>query len=683
MVENIILTSTKALARSQNISDLFNGARGRAFFSGMASLPFYDKNVIAAVGWGLKPNTTAVRLYAAEKCLPYYFAEDGFIGYESHPSQQDVPLSLVLDQEGAYYDSSRPSDLENLIVNHEIWFDEAMLTRAQSGMEAIKLHRISKYNSGRIDVSVELYERLSSSKANVLVVDQSFGDLSVGYSGATEHAFSRMLSAAFDEHPDKGIFVKVHPDVIHADKGSYLLEQAQRLGVEIISEDVQSYALLEHFSHVYTVSSLLGMEALISGCEVVCFGVPFYSGWGLTDDRLAPPTRRHVAGVTLDVLFAAAYIRYSRYIDPAMGVPCSFERVVSHFILKSRKPRKVARAFIVEGFSPWKRRFIKSYLSAICPESEIRFVRCHVDVAKLEPGEVLVRWGHGGDAPDANVWIVEDGFVRSVGLGSDLNKPSSLVIDTIGAHYDVLGRSELECLILESKFTDIELRYAQSLMAKIAYCNISKYHVGGVPMTNYRTIADGRKVILVGGQVEGDRSLEYGSTAMKTNFELVSAVRERNPDAFIVYKVHPDIVSGNRPGEENKDKLLALVDFEESAANVTDMMSMVDEVHVICSLLGFEALIRKVPVYCYGTPFYAGWGLTCDMGFSPPWRDKNVSLEHLVLCALVLYPTYYDWESQSLTDHEVVIARSFSANYEPLTKRKSVFKKISNIISGW
>jgi len=54
-------------------------------------------------------------------------------------------------------------------------------------------------------------------------------------------------------------------------------------------------------------------------------------------------------------------------------------------------------------------------------------------------------------------------------------------------------------------------------------------------------------------------------------------------------------------------------------------------------------LLRGVPVTCWGTPFYAGWGLTEDRAPLPPGR-RGVprTLDELVAAALILYPRYLD-----------------------------------------
>ena len=57
------------------------------------------------------------------------------------------------------------------------------------------------------------------------------------------------------------------------------------------------------------------------------------------------------------------------------------------------------------------------------------------------------------------------------------------------------------------------------------------------------------------------------------------------------------------------------------------------------SLLGFEALLRDTKVFCYGQPFYAGWGLTQDL-HPIARRTRRLTLDALVAGSLLQYPTY-------------------------------------------
>jgi capsular polysaccharide export protein len=61
----------------------------------------------------------------------------------------------------------------------------------------------------------------------------------------------------------------------------------------------------------------MGFEALLLGKECVCFGMPFYAGWGLTDDRIKCSRRKRK--LTVNQLFAGAYILYCRYYNPYLN----------------------------------------------------------------------------------------------------------------------------------------------------------------------------------------------------------------------------------------------------------------------------------------------------------------------------------------------------------------------------
>jgi len=65
-----------------------------------------------------------------------------------------------------------------------------------------------------------------------------------------------------------------------------------------------------------------------------------------------------------------------------------------------------------------------------------------------------------------------------------------------------------------------------------------------------------------------------------------------------------------------------------------------DRLDTVSSLSGFEALLRGKKVTTYGSPFYAGWGLTHDHAEFPR-RGRQRALEELAYLALVEYSHYY------------------------------------------
>src|SRR5690606_7908743 len=157
--------------------------------------------------------------------------------------------------------------------------------RATHAILAILNHKITKYN--------QKFQTLDSEKFNqktkhILVVDQTFGDQSIKYAGATKETFKAMLAQACLDHPEATIWVKTHPDVLAGKAQSHFQPQdLASVNIQILTEAYNPIKLLGYMSEVYVVSSQLGFEALLCGKIVDCFGVPWYAGLGLTNDMFA------------------------------------------------------------------------------------------------------------------------------------------------------------------------------------------------------------------------------------------------------------------------------------------------------------------------------------------------------------------------------------------------------------
>ena len=249
---------------------------------------------------------------------------------------------------------------------------------------------------------------------------------------------------------------------------------------------------------------------------------------------------------------------------------------------------------------------------------------------------------------------VEDGFLRSRGLGADCIPPLSITVDRLGAHFDPSRPSELELLLETGEFDEALLQRARDLRRLIVEAGLGKYEQGAE--TIERPAGD-RRHILVPGQVEDDRAVKAGGCGMTSNLELLRRVREQAPDGYILYKPHPDVLAGHRRGTVSERSCLRYADQIVGELAVSSLIAMVDEVHVNTSLAGFEALLREKPVTTYGVPFYAGWGLSRDLGPVPARRTRKRSIDQLVAAALLLYPRYLDPVTGLPCSAEVVAAR--------------------------
>lgn len=611
----------------------------------------FSKNDVL-VGWGQKANTRQIKQKAQELGLPYWQLEDGFIGYIGHPAKGGKAVSLIADPVGIYYDARQPSQLEQLIATP---CEPQMLARAERLISELVRLGITKYNCyatvpthsanhGSVSrfaaqgalggLPSALAARLQQSgKPRILLVDQVAGDLSIPGALASEADFVAMVEAARRNHPYARLLLRTHPDTRFGKK-SGVLARLQLDDVEVVADHCHPHALLNVVDAVYTVSSQLGFEALLLGKPVYCFGMPFYAGWGLTHDS-KQCDRRNVK-VSLAQLVAAAMICYPRYLDPVLGQRCEVEEVIAIIANQRRTAPRWRRLYLV-GFSLWKRAFMQAFCQHLA--DELRFVR--KPPKRLTGDEQIVVWG--SRHPDLTSAIrVEDGFIRSRGLGSNLCRPSSLSLDPVGIYFDSRTPSGLEQLLNYQELTEAEVKRGDALIALLREHRVSKYNVG--EPQHYSKPDDGRELVLVVGQVDGDASILTGSPHIRSNEQLLWAVRAAKPEAHILYKPHPDVVAGNRAGAISAACLAECVDSQVLDIGLTSLYPHVHELHTMTSLSGFEALVQGVKVTTWGQPFYSGWGLTMDAN-PPARRQRSLPLAALVYLTLVAYPLYIDWQT--------------------------------------
>ncbi|MFM2120430.1 MAG: hypothetical protein RL722_1898 [Pseudomonadota bacterium] len=618
------------------------------------------------IGWGRKPSARIAARWAAWGGGQAVQLEDGFLRSlgtgRTHP-----PLSIVIDPVGIYYDSTRPSALEQLLQSGDDLVGESA-AELQRARQTIVARHLSKYNHAPDWSGPPSPAPGVPGRRNVLVIDQTAGDLSVELGGADARTFEHMLQAALDENPEAIVWVKTHPEVSAGQKRGYLTGVTPSERIQLLTEPWSPQSLFVHMDRVYAVSSTMGFEALLAGVPVSCFGLPWYAGWGVTDDRLR--CARRTLHRTVDELFAAAYVHYSRYLDPVTRSAGTLFDVID-WLVRQREAllrwpmhgQPVRRGRVIGvGYRRWKQANV-SPLLGVSP-AQWAFVP-DVDAARAlapQPQDQLLVWG--GRPPAAlqqlatdsgcELWRMEDGFLRSVGLGSDLIRPHSLVLDRRGIYFDPSQPSDLELLLATADFSAEELATAARVRELIKRHGLTKYNLE--PREPVDWPSTGRRVVLVPGQVEDDASILLGCTEVRTNADLLRAARRAAPDAFIVYKPHPDVMSGNRRGALEATRHLA--DQVETRLSVISCIEACDEVHTMTSLTGFDALLRNKRVFTYGVPFYSGWGLTQDRAHGVPAlarRKRRLSLDELVAGTLLRYPIYWDWELRGYTTCEAVL----------------------------
>lgn len=627
-------------------------------------LPWGHESQTCWGGWGEKASLRRAARFAQCAGGAVIRLEDGFV--RSFGTGAHSPgLSLVVDDAGIYYNCTQPSALEQLLAS-PVDVLAGPGSSAVQARAALLQAGLSKYNHAP-DLPPDALR--AGDAQRVLVVDQTAGDMSVALGGASAQSFTDMLQAALNENPQATIYVKTHPEVSSGRKGGYLTAVQNSERVVVLREAVNPLSLIQQMSKVYVVSSTMGFEALLAGKPVTCFGVPWYAGWGVTDDRQPnhPAMQRRAAGTgrkrNVDELFAAAYLHYTRYLNPYTHQRGEITDVMRWLVQQKQVAQRYAGRMICVGFRRWKAANLRPMLS-LYPEKVV-FVKNAAEAAALQPvkDDCLVCWGR---VPPAGVQELaeqtgvrllrmEDGFVRSVGLGSDLIPPQSFVLDAKGIYFDPGQPSELEDLLNHRECTAHDVERARKVRECIVQHRLTKYNLE--PNTPVQWGSAGRQVVLVPGQVEDDASIRFGcdvERGVHTNLGLLQAARARFPDAFIVYKPHPDVASGNRKGRLALQQAMQYADAVETQASVVSCVEACDVVVTMTSLTGFDALLRGKRVVVHGRPFYAGWGLTEDV-LPVPRRLRQRSLDELVYCALIAYPLYWDPVLKGYTSCEAVL----------------------------
>ena len=624
--------------------------------------------------WGHSPYAARGEKAAEATCAHVVRIEDAFLRSLRPGRSGDAPLGLTIDRRGAWFDSRQPSDLETLLATHAL-DDTALLDRARDAIARMQENHLTKYAA--VDPALP-----APPPGYVLVIDQTKGDASIRLGGATDRTFREMLVIAQEENPGARIVIKTHPETNGGHRPGHYGDADAGDRISLCSDPLSPWVLMDGATAVYTVSSQLGFEAILAGHKPQVFGQPFYAGWGLTDDRNPLPRRRR--RLTRAQLVAGALILYPRWYDPYRDRLCGLEDVLATLEAEARAWRQDRNGHVAVGMRAWKRGPLQNVFGRSGPA--LRFADS--PEAAVRPGRPVMVWAgketqalqEACDRAALPLARVEDGFLRSRGLGAELIAPLSLVTDDLGIYYDPTRSSRLETLITQAATLPASrLHRAEKLIRALVSTGVSKYNLTGAT-----DLPDpgGRQVVLVPGQVEDDASIRLGAGAVNTNLALLQMARGLNPEAFVIYKPHPDVEAGLRDGSIAPEDLARLADHVATRADPIALIGAADRVVTMTSLLGFEALLRGVPVTVTGTPFYAGWGLTDDSGAVPARRRARPSLEALVHASLIAYPRYHDPLTGRPCPVEVAVERLASGTIPTPALRLRALAKVQGWCAG-
>jgi capsular polysaccharide export protein len=630
----------------------FSTAKKIRHLNAFLEMPLCDQVTQAShiVGWGYKTTGKRAMAMAARKQLRYLLVEDGFLALSPGMNTTTQRLSLVVDELAPYFDTSSPTQLEDLIR-----MDAAAPSRTPELLEAWRQLGTSKYAQPALsggELPTEVLEARSAGRPIIVLLDQIAGDTSLSKAFAGERPFERMVQLARMTHPGALLVIKPHPREGERSgrfgKKQGCLTGKVAEGILRCHQRTDLRTLAEVAERVYCVTSHAGFECLLWGGAVTCVGHPWYAGWGLTTDCFAPERRVGLPTRSLEQLFWAAYGLYARYVHPATGRRMSLEQALAHLQLQYDTRRQTPNKIAVVDCQYWKRQLYRDFL----PGAQVRYVD-REDIGRSVTNDwTLVVWGQRIEQGVIDDWRqlgfrvlqVEDGFLRSVGLGCELVRPLSLCFDDKGLYAD--PRTDSQLLQAAAKpLTEDMAREVQRFLKLHHDLRLSKYLLRGQReavswQTAEALAAAQRPILLLCGQVSDDVSVRTSGCKFASFERLAQEIKRQWPHAYLVYRPHPDVVRGLRPGELH----VASADLNDSLTPTRALVELADAVHVVNSLVGFEALLLSKTVHTWGRSWYAGWGLTQDHLQEPREVESGhaVTVQQLAHAAYLEHPRYFE-----------------------------------------
>jgi capsular polysaccharide export protein len=253
----------------------------------------------------------AVRSYARKHQIPISRIEDGFLRSSSLGASHSTPLSLVIDDQDLFFNSKETSKLEGILNTYDFSSNPKLLENAQTCLDTLLSLKLSKYNNPEF---IETPDKLNLKlKRKVGVIGQVDNDAAIRLGNPDNWSFEDLVRLACYENPDAEVIYRPHPEIYRGYQKNRLKREEISQIATIAPPEGPLWDFLDEVDQVYTISSLSGFEALIRGIKVTTVGIPFYGGWGLTDDRAQFSRRNRTC--TLQEAFAAIYLLYPTYLS--------------------------------------------------------------------------------------------------------------------------------------------------------------------------------------------------------------------------------------------------------------------------------------------------------------------------------------------------------------------------------
>ncbi len=552
------------------------------------------------------------------------------------------PYSLIYSYQDNLYYNGNNNAIHKLLESDWVPSPED----EDIGIKAIQLinkYCISKYNQhSTFDPQKHSIE--NKSEHALLLIDQPINSESVSLSEANNQNFSKMFLYAFENFPNSTLYIKYHPDTINGITEGFLhkfLKKNKLIdhpSIKIIDYHCNIASIFYYVDDVFTVTSPVGFEALLRGKNVTTFGNSFYSGLGLTGDMLTHNKKER----SLVDVFVAMFIQNTLYINPFNEKRGNILDLLEYISLQKRHQNSKHIVFFRTEYSK-----SKNVINLLNLESKENIsLNNQAKIIHQKSKLILVdNQKNMNHLPKQNPKaFVSEGFLFPT-LNKNKHEPISLILDYNAAYYNNKINSDLDDILNNEVFTEYEIEQSFSFISKL------KEKFGKDLETQSKGTLDSnskkyKKIIFVPGTSE-EENIYSTELPISSDLELILAIMQKEKNSLVIYKPHEkskiktskDIYKSGIPKLEEMAITHCNQLVVELKAHISHCINFSNEIHVINHNSGIEALIQGKKVVTYGHPFYAGRGLTTDL-FSPAKDKKNVSLEKLILGALMLYPRY-------------------------------------------
>ncbi len=157
---------------------------------------------------------------------------------------------------------------------------------------------------------------------------------------------------------------------------------------------------------------------------------------------------------------------------------------------------------------------------------------------------------------------------------------------------------------------------------------------------HHLTTPSGRKKVVILDEEKQNRfKLKKVMASEKTFFEMISAAKKNHPGAAFFLLEPKTVRSDKKKGYLRKVAEANGVQVLQNDVSSISILSQADVVYTVASQLGLDAIFLGKKIYCFGMPFYAGWGLTKD-SIKLDRRNVKRSREE-IFAAFCLFMTRY------------------------------------------